>query len=156
MEKSFIYEKKEYLHGMRGTLMRNKTIPLGTVVLFPLITIAEIAYFAVKGWDALSIVMGAILVISYMLLLFLFGVYPGMWYKQKESRCPVHRVKFNENSVEVHDEGGSAEYSSFLKVSGDRSFLYFLMKNRSCLMLPKRIFSDDELTELSERYNIGK
>ena len=72
----FICEKDEYIKSRRKFLRESKTLSTGNIIFLIIMTIIEIFFLAIHEFF-FSIIIGVLLIISYVMVYILYFLQPG-------------------------------------------------------------------------------
>lgn len=153
----FTITKEEYIKSRRKFLRQSKTISNGNIFFLIIMTLFEILFLFI-GEFFFSIIIGTLLLISYILLAVLYFVQPGRLYDKTEFIKENMKFEIDEKGIKSFFKKGKIETKWLFieEIWESKDFIYLMQSKLSYTVIPKKAFKKEfDLIKLQQFYKEG-
>lgn len=145
----FIYEKDEFLKGIRLAMFKFKKIKIFDIIIF---LIGIILSYFLSG--SLGIILRIVSIIGIFFVFYQLVFYPKKLFNNNSEFREEYCLTIDEEKIILRNNGISRSYlfKEFTSIKTDKDYIYFL-DNGGFLIIPKRIFVNnlDEINSIIEK-----
>lgn len=140
----FICEKDEYIKSRRKFLRESKTLSTGNIIFLIIMTIIEIFFLAIHEFF-FSIIIGVLLIISYVMVYILYFLQPGKLYDKTDFIKKEMLFEFSEKEIlaTINKKTGKTNWNIIKEIWESEEFIFLMQSNISYTLIPKRAFKEN-------------
>lgn len=149
--------RDEYIKSRRKFLRQSKTVSNSNIIFLILMTIIEVVFLLI-GEYFFSIIIGVLLIISYILVGVLYFIQPGRLYDKTEFIKEKMEFEFNSEGVinVIKKIKTSTKWDFIQEIWESEDFIYLMQSQMSYTLIPKRAFKNNyDLVKLQQMYKEG-
>lgn len=150
----FNISRDEYIKSRRKFLRQSKTVSNGNIIFLIIMTLIEILFLFI-GEYFFSIIIGVLLIISYLLICVLYFIQPGKLYDKTEFIKEKMNFEIDENGIKSVFKKGKSETKWFFieEIWESKEFIYLIQAKFSYTVIPKNAFKNEfDLVKLQQFY----
>ncbi len=153
----FKYSKDEYIKSRRKYLRKSNTISNGNIIFILLMTILEIVFLIIHELF-FAIIIGILLVLSYVMLYMLYFVTPKKQYDKTNFLKEEMEIEFNEKGIIsiIKNIKTKTNWDVISNIWESKDFLFLIQEKMSYTVIPKRAFENSyQLIDIQNMYLKG-
>lgn len=153
----FSISRDEYIKSRKKFLRQSKTVSNGNIFFLVVMTLIEILFLCI-GEYFFSIIIGVLLIISYILIVMLYFIQPGRLYDKTEFIKEKMIFEIDKDGIKSVFKKGKTETKWFIieEIWESKDFIYLMQSKLSYTIIPKRAFKNEfDLVKLQQFYKEG-
>jgi len=152
---TFSYTKDEYIKSRRKFLRISNTISNGNIVFLIVMTILEIVFLIIHEFF-FGLIVGMLLIISYLLVFVLYFIYPQRIYEK--NKYLKEKIDCDILDMGIRLRRGKIdsliEWKNIKAIYESNDFLYLIQDKVNYILIPKRAIKNKyDLVTIQKLYN---
>lgn len=138
---NFKCERDEYIKSRRKFLRESKTLSTGNIMFLIIMTLIEIVLLGIHEFF-FSIIIGVLLVISYIMVYMLYFWQPGRLYDKTDFIKKEMAFEFTEKEITatINKKTRKTNWNIIEEIWESEEFVFLMQSKISYTLIPKRAF----------------
>ena len=153
----FTLSRDEYIKSRRKFLTESKTISKGNIIFLIIMTLIEIL-FLIIGEYFFSIIIGVLLIISYILVSVLYFIQPGKLYDKTDFIKEKMEFEFDTDGIKstIKNIKTKNRWNIFYEIWESKDFIYLMQSKMSYTIISKKAFKNNyDIVKIQQMYKEG-
>lgn len=140
----FSYNKDEYIKSRRKFLRINKSISTSNIIFLLVMTLLEIIFLVIHEFF-FGIIIGMLLIISYIMIGALYFILPKKIYEKNDYLKEKMQVEIYDDGIKIKRKNIDSfiEWKQIPSIDESKDFLFFVQDKMNYILIPKRVIKNN-------------